>query len=178
MKIIKLIPVIIKNLILIIIYELKKLWRKSKKARWIMSLIALGLVIGLGFQIYNNYFFDPKSDELTLSQAAKVGEMTTHRLMVELVGSTAPGQYERGDIILIQPVNFQFTEEQKTKFAIINMNLTEKQAGIMMQSLKKNEESLKRRKYAVRLWRIGIFGNDQKGKVIDKIFKWGIVYEK
>jgi hypothetical protein len=189
MKIIKLIPVIIKNLILIIFYELKQLWRKSGKAKWIMSLLALGLVAGGGYRIWNGYYFDPNSEDLSLSQAARVGEMTTHRLMIELKGipDNLPGQYERGDIVFIKPANFQFTEEEKTKFAILNMNLTEKQAEIMTRSLSETKKdasgqpekiSLKRRKYAVRLWRVGIWGDDQKGRVTDKVYGWGIVYEK
>ena len=184
MKILKLLPVIAKNLVLIIIYELKKLRRRSRKARWAMNFIIVVLIIFFGYRIANNYFFDPNSHNLNLSQAARVGKVSTHRLLVELVGSTAPGQYERGDIILIASANSQFTAEERSKFLIINMNLTDKQAEVLLQSLKKSTSdpaetiSLKRRKYAVNLGKAGIKNNDRQGRVIEKTYQWNIIYEK
>lgn len=147
----------------------------------------------------------------SLSQAAKMGEMTTHKLMVQIENKNCPpemasGCYERGDIVLIKEGGWEFSDAEKEGFLILHMDLTDKQAEIMVQALEKKGktpsvpdgtsppskgeedkpkdmppmmETLKMRKYTVNFEKIGIGPDDQKGREItDKVFKWNVVSEK
>lgn len=135
----------------------------------------------------------------SLSQAAKMGEMTTHKLMVQIENKNCPpemasGCYERGDIVLIKEGGWEFSDAEKEGFLILHMDLTDKQAEIMVQALEEKSkvqpdkdikdappamETLKMRKYTVNFEKIGIGPDDQKGReIMDKVFKWNVVKEK
>lgn len=137
----------------------------------------------------------------SLSQAAKMGEMTTHKLMVQIENKNCPpemasGCYERGDIVLIKEGAWEFSSAEKEGFLILHMDITDKQAMVLVRSIEeksKNQppkdkeikdmpeamETVKMRKYAVDFKKIGISPDDQKGREIaDKVYKWDVVKEK
>lgn len=189
MHILKLIPVIIKNLSLMI-------W-ENKISRWILIIL---IVAGVGFGGYKIFFgpLDPNDPNLSLSDAAKIGEVTTHKLMVQIENRQCPteiasGCYERGDIVLIKNGDFEFSDAEKTGFLILKMDLTDKQAEVLVRSLEqkaKNQpkekspdgrvqmEQLKMRRYGVDLKKISIEDSVTSGKVVDAVYKWDIVKEK
>lgn len=162
------------------------------------AIFAVGVLLLAGaavFLIARGLNKNKGLDKVSLEQAAKMGEMATHKLMIQIENpkgkaEDASGRYERGDIILIMPSDHQFSAAEKEGTLIIKMDLTEKQAEVMVQSLSKEtnqkderdrpqEETLKRRKFAADLAKIGISEGDEKGREIEnKIFGWDIVYEK
>ena len=162
----------------------------------IVIIIIAGIIFGAIKFFKKNSTGDPY-DNLTLSEAAKMGEVKTYKLMIQIEtpkGSPedTEGRYERGDIVLILPADHGFSPAEKEGFLIIKMDLTQKQTELLTKSLEeikkeKNKETgeperemLKRRKYTVDLTKIGIAENDEKGKEItDKTFKWKeVVSEK
>ena len=196
MKILKLIPVVIKNFLLIVFYETRK-FIKSKPFLSLIIFVAVIVIIGggiWGWQKYNNRAGKIIEDEVTLSEAAKMGEVTTHKLLVQIeVPKGSPedikGRHERGDIVLIKNADHEFSIAEKTGFLILKMDITEKQSELLVRSLEaqtgeKEEdgaprtEQLKRRKFTIDLSKIGISPDDQKGREEEKIYSWDIVKEK
>jgi hypothetical protein len=173
---------------------------KKRLATFIIGVILIAvLLIGGAIFIYRTFIHPDTgnpNDYITLSEAAKMGEMATHKLMVQIEspkGSAedVKGRYERGDIVLIKEAEHQFSIAEKTGFLIVRMELTPKQAELLTMSLDEvkgkdketgepQRETLKRRKFTVDLEKIGISADDQKGREIeDKVFKWeGNVLEK
>jgi hypothetical protein len=196
MKIIKLIPVIVKNFVLIIFWETKKLFRGRTYLTLILLATILAGAIWGGIAYYKHRRYEMiYGDVTTLEEAAKMGEMTTHKLLVQIETPRGreedlKGRYQRGDVVLTKPADFQFSEAEKTGFLILHMDLTEKQAMILVQSKKidtgKNDQdgrpktdTATRRRFAVDLGKIGIPDTDEKGREItDKVYKWDILIEK
>lgn len=136
--------------------------------------------------------------EPTLQEASKMGELATHKLLVQIENPKGKAEdlaerYERGDIVLIFPSEHQFSLAEKEGFLILQMDLTPAQAEILVKALEeektfwqeitsrgeKTPKNLKRRRFAVDLSKIGVGPDDQKGKEIgDKIFEWDIIIEK
>jgi hypothetical protein len=201
----KTILTIMKNFFPVIIGDLKNLLKRSRKARWIFAVIIISALGFGGYKIWKNYRPDPNSQDLSLSQAGRIGEVTTHKLMVQIENRNCPpemqnGCYERGDIVLIKDGKWEFSDAEKAGFLILHMDLTEKQSEILVQSLEQKSkiqppkdekqpggeknappamETLKMRKYAVELSKIGINPDDQKGREVgDKAYKWDVVKEK
>ena len=166
----------------------------------IVIIIIAGIIFGAIKFFKNNSTGDPY-DNLTLSEAAKMGETQTYKLMIQIetpkgLPEDTEGRYERGDIVLILPADHGFSPAEKEGFLIIKMDLTQKQTELLTRSLEeiknpptggKNKETgeperetLKRRKYTVDLTKIGIAPDDQKGREItDKTFEWeDVVAEK
>jgi len=202
---------IIKNFFPVLFGELRDLLGRNRKARWIFAVLIIASLSFGGYKIWKNFYPDPNSQNLTLSQAGRIGEVTTHKLMVQIENKNCPpetqsGCYERGDIVLIKDGAWEFSGAEKNGFLILHMDLTEKQAEILVQALEKKMktpsvpdgtspplkegeeklkdippqmETLKMRKYAVSLSEIGISPDDQKGRENnDTIYKWEIVKEK
>lgn len=199
MKYIKLIPIILKNLVLITYDETKSLLQRSKIARWIFAVIVAVILGAIGYFVF--WRVDPNDPDLSLWQASRVGEKTTHQLMVQIENKNCPkeiasGCYERGDIVLIKPADFQFSDGEKESFLILKMDITDKQAEVLVKSLEQKAkeqpkdlpegmkdagpqmEQLKMRKYVVNLKEIGIGDDVTSGKVVDKVFGWKVVDEK
>jgi len=197
MKKIKLIGTIIKNLFLILWHEAKKLWRK-KAGKIIVSLLVV-LILGFGgYKIWRNYHPNPNDPNLSLAAAARIGTVTTHKILVQIENRNCPaaiasGCYQRGDIVLIKPGDFQFSDAEKEGFLILRMQLTDKQAEVLVQSIQKQAknqpkektpggqpmmDTVAMRKYSVDLKKIGIADNDRKGREEDTVYKWDIVREK
>jgi len=158
------------------------------KKKIIIIFLAIFL-IGGGFIFYKkNHPTAVDNQKMTLKQASKIGEMTTHQLLVQI--KKTGSSYERGDIILTKPADWEFSDTEKSIFLIVKMDLTPKQGELLALSLireigKKDEtgqpveESLKRRKFYVDLEKSGISQDDEKGGVVeDKIFQWDILKEK
>ncbi|MFA6048105.1 MAG: hypothetical protein WCV59_00130 [Parcubacteria group bacterium] len=192
MRIFKLILTILKNLILITFDESRKLLKRSKVARWILVVLIIAAIGCGGFRWYKNKT-DPNNPDMSLSDAAKIGTVTTHKLMVEIESSKCPpekasGCYERGDIVVILPGERDFSDSEKAGFLILKMDLTDKQAELLLHPVEKISQGIKNispmpeqikiRRYAVDLKKIGIGDDVQAGKVMDQIYKWDIVQEK
>lgn len=192
---------IIKNFFPVLFEEIRDLLRSSRKARWIFGILIILVLAFGGYKVWKNFYPDPNSQNLTLSQAGRIGEVTTHKLMVQIENKNCHPQmqngcYERGDIVLIKDGAWEFSGAEKDGFLILHMDLTEKQAEILVRSLEEKSkvqppkdkelkdapetmETLKMRKYAVELSKIGIGPDDQKGRENnDTIYKWDIVKEK
>ena len=171
----------------------------NKKTKKVLIITAIAvIVIGGGFLLWKKSSQPIDNNKLTLKQAAKMGEVTTQKLLVQIErpkGSpeNLKGRYERGDIVLVASADKQFSEAEKTGFLILKMDLTPKQAEILTLSLTKGNaqtvqkdktkqampESLKRRKFYVDLSAVGIADNDEQGREIGKqIYKWDILREK
>lgn len=198
MKYLKLAATILKNLFLILIYEIKKIIIIPKRRKIAGVVILVGLVIGGGYKTWR-YIHPRETDQnLSLWQAARVGQATTHFLMVQIENKNCPpeiasGCYERGDIVLIKPSDFQFSDGEKESFLILKMDITDAQADVLVRSLEQKSkvqpkektpdgrptmDQLKIRRYAVDLAKIGISSNDTKGRVADTVYKWDIVKKK
>ena len=161
----------------------------------IVIIIIAGIIFGAIKFFKNNSTGDPY-DNLTLSEAAKMGEVKTYKLMIQIEtpkGSPedTEGRYERGDIVLILPADHGFSPAEKEGFLIVKMDLTQKQTELLTKSLdeikkEKNEsgmpirDTLKRRKFTVDLTKIGIAESNEKGREIaGKTFEWeDVVAEK
>jgi hypothetical protein len=152
-------------------------------------------MVGGGVYWYKKkHRFDNPEAKMTLKEAAKIGEITTHKLLVQIeIPKGNPedlkGRYERGDIVQVSPGEKEFSEAEKTGFLILKMDLTDKQGELLMRSLESESEekdpdgrpmmkTLKRRKYAIDLQKIGIGEEVQRGKEVDQVYKWDIVNEK
>lgn len=197
----KLILRIMKNFFPVIIGDLRDFLKRSRKARWIFAVAVISALGFGGYKIWKNYRPDPNSQDLSLSQAGRIGEVTTHKLLVQIENKNCPqdlqnGCYERGDIVLIKDGKWEFSDAEKAGFLILHMDLTDKQAEVLVQSLEEKSkiqppkdekeknspemmETLKMRKYAVDLAKISIGPDDQKGRENSgTIYKWDIVKEK
>ena len=133
---------------------------------------------------------------MSLGAAAKIGQVSTHKLMIAIENPKCPTDqentcYQRGDIVLIMAGDHEFSTAEKEGFLIVKMDMTDKQAELMTLSLEKvtgqdketgapKTDTLKRRKFMVQLDKLGIAADDQKGQEItDKTFKWDeVVKEK
>jgi hypothetical protein len=195
MKYLKMPFVILRNFFLIVIYEIRKLFRGRSFLVWILLFLILAAAGG-GFWGWKKYQRQKalNPDDVTLEEAAKMGEIITHKLMVQIEVPKGKeedlrGRYQRGDIVLIKPGDFEFSEAEKTGFLILKMDITEKQAEVLVRSLEKDTgeddpdgrprtETLARRKFSVDLKRIGLADDDQKGREMDQIFKWDVVRGK
>jgi len=189
MRIIKLIPIIIKNLSL-----MSWQYKPTRLAIIILILAAIGFS---GWRYYQHKT-DPNDSDMTLKEAAKIGEVATHKLMVQIEPSKCPpelmnGCYERGDIVVILSGGRDFSDGEKAGFLILNMDLTPKQAELLMRPSEKESkekpkdmpkdappmmEQVKIRRYAVDLARIGIGSDIKTGQVVDSIYKADIIREK
>lgn len=198
MKIIKLIPTIIKNFFLIIFYEIRKFFRRSKWVRRMLVILVVAVLAYVGWRVWYYYHPNPNDPNLSLTQAAQIGQVTTHKLLVQIENKNCPpsianGCFERGDIVLIKPADFQFSDAEKEGFLILHMDITDKQAEVLIESLQQKAQNqpksktpngqpvmdtLKIRKYAVDLKKIGIADNDQSGREVDTVYKWDVVKEK
>ncbi|HLN18805.1 MAG TPA: hypothetical protein VK255_01380 [Patescibacteria group bacterium] len=198
MKYPKLILTIIKNLFLILVEAVRDLIVKIGIKKF-AAVVILVLVLGFGgYKMWQYFRPDPNDSNLSLAQAAKIGEVTTHKLMVMIEKRNCPseiasGCYERGDIVLIKPADFEFSDGEKESFLILNMDITDKQAEVLVRSLEQKAkvqpkekspdgrpqmEQLKIRKYAVDLKKIGIGDDVTSGKEAGEIYKWDVVKEK
>ena len=155
----------------------------------IIGGVVLLLLLGLFFIMRDSGPVDPYDDGMTLKKAAKIGEKVTHKLLVQIEASRGEGRYDRGDVVLTASSSKQFSPAEKSGFLIIKMDLTPTQAEILTRSLDKVSkeldpdgmpirETLKRRKYAVDLDKIGIADDDFKGRELNEIYKWDILFEK
>jgi hypothetical protein len=178
--------------------EIVKLFVVPRRRKWTIIVIIILVVFGGGYKAWR--YYHPKADDqnLSLAQAAKIGTVTTHKLMVQIENRNCPpeiasGCYERGDIVLIKDGGFEFSDAEKEGFLILHMDLTDKQAEVLVQSLQQKAkeqpkektpngqpamDQLKMRKYAVDLGKIGIGNDDQKGREVDTVYKWDIIKEK
>lgn len=197
MKYLKLALTIVRNFFLIVFYETRKLFRTRPWAAWILLAVILAGAVWGGVVGYKKYRRQKLigGDQVTLAQAAKMGEVTTQKLMVQIENPKGnledlKGRYQRGDIVLIKPGDFEFSAAEKTGFLILHMDITDKQAEVLVRSLQKDTgqddpdgrprlDNLARRKYTVDLSKVGIAQDDQTGREItDKIFQWDVVAEK
>lgn len=197
MKYVKLALTIIKNLFLIILYETKKVFRAHTWVAWVLAVAILAGGVWGGVWGYKKYQRHKAiyGDDVSLKEAAKMGEAVTHKLLVQIENpkgnpEDVKGRYQRGDIVLIKQGDFQFSQAEKSGFLILRMDLTEKQAEILVRSKEADTgkddpdgrpqlEILARRRYVVDLGKIGLAESDQTGREIeDKIFKWDTVIEK
>ena len=200
MKTLKLIGRIIKNLFLILIEEITKLFAIRKRRKWAVLAVIVLLIVGGGYQIRKYYHPDPNDPNLSLTQAARIGQVTTHKLLVQIENRNCPpeianGCYQRGDIVLIKGGDFQFSDAEKSGFLILRMDLTDKQADVLVKSLEQKSanqpkpasgernmppvmDMLAIRKYTVDLKKIGIADDMINGKEVDTIYKWDVVKEK
>ena len=113
----------------------------NKKKIIIISLIVV-LLIGGGFFLWREISKPIDNQKLTLKQASRMGEIATHKLLVQIErpkGSPEilKGRYERGDIVLVASEDNKFSESEKTGFLILKMELTPKQVEILTLSLVK-----------------------------------------
>ncbi len=200
---IKLIPIIIKNLFLIGGEELVKLIKRKGLKKTFLFLLVIGVIFSGAFWVYLHYFSSYFSQENSLAQAGKIGKVSPYKLMIKINGKkqSSSDNYQRGDIILIQSADHQFSTAEKNGFLIIKVELTSKQAELLTQALvekakeektknKENKENkdekdqekefqkhqekiIQLRKYYVDLKKIGIGSNVQRGREIDdKTFRW------
>ena len=166
----------------------------TKKVMVIILIIVL--VAGGSVWLYQKYYHPctgNPDDYLTMKQAAKMGDTTTYKLMIQIASRNKDAKegFQRGDIVLIMPSSHKFSVAEKTGFLIIKMDLTKKQTELLTQSLDKikkekdketglpQRETLKQRKYSVDLAKIGIAPNVRRGREIeDKTFQWEDVIAK
>jgi len=154
----------------------------------LISSILMLLVIVV-FVMKGRESIDPYDDNITLKQAAKIGQEVTHKLLVQIEESKGEGRYERGDVILTASSTKQFSRAEKEGFLIIKMDLTPTQADVLVRSLRRETdqedpegnlvfENVKRRKYAVDLEKIDIEPDDFRGREVNETYTWDILYEK
>lgn len=195
----KLIPRILINFLQIVYEEAGNFFRRLG---WIKSAVIIvviaALAVGGAWWFHNKNKMAPDLPDdyfMTLKEAAKMGEMTTHKLLIQIENpkgnpENIKGRYQRGDIVMAVPGDREFSDAEKTGFLIIQMELTDKQAELLMRPQEtigeETDESgrpvlkqVKRRKYIVDLAKVGIGPEVERGRVIDdKVFKWDVVAEK
>lgn len=188
--------IIIKNICVIICEEIWSFARKKPKAV-IAVILLIFLALGISYYFKGKNGGDSYGDlqKLTLEKAAREGEKTTLQLLIQIEkpkgnSDDASGRHERGDVVLTAPADKEFSIAEKEGFLILKMDLTPKQVEIltlpMEEKINKKDpegnpirETLKRRKFAVDLGKIGISEDDEKGRVLeDKIYTWDILYQK
>lgn len=126
-----------------------------------------------------------KSALVELTEAAKVGEAATHKLLVQIENPKGNSEdiksrYQRGDIVMAVPGDREFSLAEKSSFLILKMNLTSKQAELLMRPQEKGiKKSTARREFAVDFKKIGIGEDIQTGKEIPEVYKWEeVIIEK
>ena len=162
---------------------------RINRKKLILILVVAAVIVG-GFFLVKKIFFS----QITFSGAGKIGKKTMHELLVNVrnpKGSPQDlqNQYERGDIISISDGEKQWSLAEQEGFLIIKMDITDKQAEMLMQPEEKQTgkdtngqpimETLKLRQYEIDLSKVGIALNDEHGKVINnKVFGDDIVIKK
>lgn len=169
---------------------------------WISGILLFFVVLFSGCQsVESNRPANSESAGLTLPQASKTDPASRHKLLVQIETRPCPSQdsagcFERGDVLLIKPGDWEFSDGEKEGFLIIQMDITEVQAEELVRSLDKeaqvelpqdegeeetspSSETLKLRKYAVDLGEIGLRPDEGKGREItDEIYAWDVIKEK
>jgi len=164
---------------------------KLKAVISVVAFVFIGAIIFLA--VKNGDKSKGPLDTMTLSQAASQGQMVEMKLLVQIEtpqgrADDANSRLERGDVVLAKPVDWQFSDAEKSGFLIIKVKLNETLANLIIHPLfgsstSKNEpaspEQLKRRKFAVDLAKIGIAKDDEKGREVDdKTFDWNVLTQK
>lgn len=144
-KTLRLLPVILKNFFPVVLGDLKDFLKRSRLARWVLAILILLILSFSGYRIWKYYHYDPDSPDLTLAQAGRIGEVTTHKLLVQIENRPCPGSdsgcYERGDIVLVKPGDWEFSDGEKEGFLILHMDITDKQAEVLVRSIEKKVAS-------------------------------------
>lgn len=196
----RLIPIIIRNLFFIIFESVGHAFRRRPWIAGIAILVVLAAIIGGGVIEYKKYkrsqlIAQMTGGQVTLSQAAAMGKVTVHKLLVQIENIKCPaGQssqcYQRGDIVLIMPGNHHFSIAEKTGFLVVPVKLTDKQTELLVQATQKDTgkngpdgqpilDTTAMRRYAVNLAKLGISPDDQRGKELTTTYKWSdIIFEK
>lgn len=169
-----------------------KIVDKKKFALFVFVIIVLagGVCFG-GYKLFKKYYHP----ELTLSGAAKIGEQKTMQVLVQIFEpkgnpEAIKGSYKRGDIIQLADENKKWSTAEQEGFLIIKIKITQAQADLLTQSLEKStgkkqedgqveKEQLQLRRFSVDLGKIGVSPDEQKGRMVDKIFEWeDVIKEK
>lgn len=161
-----------------------------KKVNLIIGAVILMIVIGaVAFFVLREPKI-PGDDGVTLAAAAKMGEMQTRKLLIQIRNSNQEGDPERGDVVLVAPADKEFSPAEIGGFLIVKMKLTDKQVEIITkpkQKLTGEKDDTgnpvvaqeKARKYSIDLGRIGVAADDFAGREIaDKLFEWQVIKEK
>jgi len=173
--------------------------KHAKILKIAIIFLAFLILLGAGFLAWRvflkNKNSEPDNNKLTMAAASKIGEIATHKLLVQIRkpadnSEKSNGRYERGDVVLVAPADHGFSDAEKAGFLIIKMEITPKQAEILTLALQKDNgtedpkqnplrESIKRRKFYLDLAAIGISDDEEKGREIeDQVFKWDVLREK
>lgn len=171
-------------------------------AWWISGILLFSVFLLSGCQSVNsNHPATSDNKTITLPQAPKTDPVSRHKLLVQIENRPCPsddsaGCFERGDILLIKPGDWEFSDGEKEGFLILQMDMTEGQAETLVRSLDKeaeieppqdeeenetppSQETLKLRRYAVDLGKVGLRPDEQKGREItDQVYNWNIIKEK
>ena len=159
-------------------------------------MFVIGIVLILAAIAFSvGFFFFKKADpreqlqNMTMSQAAKIGEKKTMKLLVQINNPSGEETSQRGDVILSAPEDRQFSIAEEQGFLIIKVALTDKQAELLALPKEKKKKDAKegepeyeqvlQRKFYVDLEKLGVGKEETRGKVIeDKVFDGDILKEK
>lgn len=170
------------------------------KKRFILFAAGVIILLIAAFFIFQRSGKNNSSPSAAVNQAGKTGEKATHQLLAQIERPKGnpedmAGRYERGDIVMVAPAEKEWSDAEKTGFLILKMDLTPAQAELLTSPLAEpnpegadkiegdrpetGQKTLKRRRFAVDLIKIGIAEEDEKGRVLeDKIFGAEIIVEK
>jgi hypothetical protein len=186
-----------------LIETLKNIKIENKKKFIFFLVIIAILVIGIGWGIisaikYIHYRGNTKTWSEEMKEAEKNGKKTEMKILVQIAppppGSNPndPSSTARGDILASYPADKEFSVAEKEGFLIINVELTEKEAELIVKPIQEMKEmegingskkqkatNLKAHRFGVNLSDIGISEDDFRGREINnKVYNDKMIYEK
>lgn len=178
--------------------EIRKIIKRHIGVVWFLGFIIMICIVI--FFIRKEYVSWMKRDtnvdaaNRELSEAAKIGKMATHKLLIQIENincspEIAKGCYERGDIVMIALGSRDFSDAEKAGFLILKMNLTDRQAELLVRAEEREKgekdmngnpsmEQVKMRRYSVDLAKIGLGPEIQRGRIMDQVYDWSVISTK
>ena len=156
-----------------------------------MMLLVIAAIIFGTYKIFKWYKQTPPIERLSIKDASKDGEKKTVQLLIQIASPNAAGALERGDVVLSAPEDKQFSLAEKEGFLIIKMRLTQSEQDLLSLALnekpgvfaseqeQQSPKTIKNRKFAVDLEKIGISSEEKTGRIIEnRVFEDDVLVQK
>jgi hypothetical protein len=145
----------------------------SKKV--VYSVIILFALLALGSTLF--YLYQSKQPpELVVAEST--GPAAIYQLLVKIDNNSSQTGFQRGDVIMIAPVDKKWSQAEIEGFLIIQTKINIAQASLLLAG-QDNAGQVALRRYYVNLPKLGIGPTETKGRLLgDQVWDWQTIVEQ